>query len=217
MGCGRVGSTLAVELEDRGHSVSIIDQKSEAFRRLPDSFAGQQLTGLGFDRDVLEEAGIREAQGFAAVSSGDNSNIIAARVVRETFHVSNVVARIYDPQRAAIYERFGVPTVPTVSWTTDQVLRRLIPLPPETELHHAVSNISIFHAPVPQPWLGKTVSDLEEALPVRVAFIVRGTQGLIPQWRTVFQDGDRVRLAASADDRALLDRMLSEGETEASE
>src|ERR1035437_2246445 len=115
MGCGRVGSTLALSLERQGHDVAVIDSNSAAFR------------GLGFDRDTLIEAGVENAYAFAAVSSGDNSNILAARVARETYGVEHVVARIYDPGRAAIYQRLGIPTVGTVRWTSDQMLRRLLP------------------------------------------------------------------------------------------
>ena len=127
MGCGRVGSTIAHSLEHFGHSVAVVDQSAEAFRRLGPDFNGRTVTGVGFDRDTLIEAGIEEADAFAAVSSGDNSNIISARVARETFGVDNVVARIYDPRRAVIYQRLGITTVATVTWTTDQVMRRLFP------------------------------------------------------------------------------------------
>src|SRR5580765_9116218 len=127
MGCGRVGSTLAETLDARGESVAIIDQESSSFRRLAASFTGRTVTGVGFDREVLVDAGIEQATAFAAVSSGDNSNILAARVARETFGVENVVARIYDPRRAEIYQRLGIPTVATVRWTADQMLRRLLP------------------------------------------------------------------------------------------
>ncbi len=115
MGCGRVGATLARSLEDRGHTVAVIDQNPDAFRRLGAGFEGTTVTGVGFDRDTLVEAGIEHAYAFAAVSSGDNSNILAARVARETFGVSNVVARIYDPGRAEVYQRLGIPTVATVA------------------------------------------------------------------------------------------------------
>src|SRR5829696_8769063 len=127
MGCGRVGSSLARSLEKRGHTVAVIDLDSESFRRLGPDFAGKTVRGVGFDREVLLEAGIEDADGFAAVSSGDNSNILSARVVREKFGVDNVVARIYDPGRAEVYERLGIPTHATVRWTSDQVLRRLLP------------------------------------------------------------------------------------------
>ena len=126
MGCGRVGSTLAEGLEELGHSVAIIDMDAHAFRRLRPDFHGRKVHGMGLHRAVLEEAGIRHADAFAAVSSGDNSNIIAARVARETFGVENVVARIYDIRRAEIYQRLGIPTVATVKWTADQMLRRVL-------------------------------------------------------------------------------------------
>lgn len=217
MGCGRVGASLATDLSERGHSVAIIDQDPAAFMRLPDSFEGQQVTGVGFDREALEQAGITEAAGFAAVSSGDNSNIIAARVVRETFGVSNVVARIYDPQRAAIYERFGVPTVPTVSWTTDQVLRRLIPLPAKVELRHSTADLCVYHVQVGVPWLGRSVRELESYLPLRVAFLVRGGEGVLPRDSTVLQRGDEVRIIASPKDVSLIEAVLAEGPQEETE
>ena len=127
VGCGRVGSELAGALELGGHTVSVVDKRKEAFRRLPPSFGGKTIVGFGFDRDTLLEAQVDQAGAFAAVTSGDNSNIMAARVGRETFEIERVVARIYDPRRAAIYQRLGIPTVATVAWTTDQVLRRLLP------------------------------------------------------------------------------------------
>ena len=125
MGCGRVGASLAGQLQDAGHEVAIIDRDQTAFLRLPAAFAGTTVKGVGFDQDVLRRAGIEGADAFAAVSSGDNSNIIAARVARETFGVPKVVARIYDAKRAAVYERLGIPTVATVPWTTDRFMSAL--------------------------------------------------------------------------------------------
>jgi trk system potassium uptake protein TrkA len=127
VGCGRVGSELAAELEAQGHTVAVIDKNRNAFRRLPEKFTGRAVLGFGFDRDHLEQAGIREAGALAAVTSGDNSNILTARIARETYEIQNVVARIYDPRRAVIYQRLGIPTVATVAWTTDQVVRKLFP------------------------------------------------------------------------------------------
>lgn len=217
MGCGRVGSTLAIELADRGHSVAVIDQDPEAFGRLPEDFPGAQITGLGFDRDVLTEAGIADAAGFAAVSSGDNSNIISARVVRETFGVSNVVARIYDPERAAIYNRFGVPTVATVSWTTNQVIQRLLPMPAAIELSHPASGMAVFACTPGETWIGKQVGELEDALGVRVCFIVRGLDGIIPTWDTVLQDGDELRVAGLESEHSRIDKIMADGEKEEGE
>ncbi|MGB5935417.1 MAG: TrkA family potassium uptake protein, partial [Ornithinimicrobium sp.] len=127
MGCGRVGATLATSLENRGHEVAIIDRDETAFRRLSKEFSGHRIKGIGFDRDVMRRAGVPDAYAFAAVSSGDNSNIIAARVARETFGVKRVVARIYDPGRAEIFERLGIPTVATVRWAADQTLHQVLP------------------------------------------------------------------------------------------
>ena len=127
VGCGRVGSRLGVELVGYGHTVAVIDKSETAFKRLPAGWGGTALVGAGFDRDVLERAGARDCGALAAVTSGDNSNILCARIARETFGIPNVVARIYDPRRAEIYQRLGLPTVATVTWTTDQVLRKLFP------------------------------------------------------------------------------------------
>ena len=155
MGCGRVGSTLARSLEDRNHTVSVIDSEPDAFRRLGPGFNGDKVTGYGFDQAVLEKAGIRRADAFAAVSSGDNSNIIAARVARETFGIQQVVARIYDPGRAEVYQRLGITTVATVKWTADQVLRRLLPAGAEPDFRDPSGTIRVDQVPVPDVWVGQ--------------------------------------------------------------
>src|SRR5438477_13065733 len=121
MGCGRVGAALTVELAKAGHSVAIIDKRPEAFDRLPPGFQAKTIVGLGFDREVLEEAGIKEADAFVAVSNGDNSNIVSARIAREHYHVPKVIARIYDPRRAEIYERLNIPTIASVAWSVSQI------------------------------------------------------------------------------------------------
>ena len=155
MGCGRVGSTLARSLEDRNHTVSVIDSNPDAFRRLGPSFNGTKVTGYGFDQAVLAEAGIERADAFAAVSSGDNSNIIAARVARETFGIQQVVARIYDPGRAEVYQRLGITTVATVKWTADQVLRRILPAGAEPDFRDPSGTIRVDQVPVPAAWVGE--------------------------------------------------------------
>ena len=192
MGCGRVGSALAKSLEALGHSVAIIDQSVAAFRRLPVTFEGARITGVGFDRDTLIEAGIERAEAFAAVSSGDNSNIIAARVARETFGIDNVVARIYDPNRAAVYQKLGIPTVATVRWTADQVIRRLVPEGLLTEWRDPSGKVAIAEVAVAPAWIGHRLSALEEAAATRVALVTRLGEGMVPDRHTVVQEGDLV-------------------------
>src|SRR4051795_6231187 len=191
MGCGRVGSTIAHSLEAAGHSVAVVDQDAGAFRRLGPDFQGRQITGVGFDRDTLIEAGIETADAFAAVSSGDNSNIISARVARETFGVANVAARIYDPRRAEVYARLGIPTVATVRWTADQMLRRLLPEGSEPEWRDASGMIRIEVVEVPESWVGTKVRRLEEA-GAKVAFLTRLGEAMMAGQDLVMQDSDQL-------------------------
>jgi trk system potassium uptake protein TrkA len=199
MGCGRLGSTLAQNLDGRGHSVAVIDQNSDAFRRLPAEFSGTTVTGIGFDRDVLRAAGIERADAFAAVSSGDNSNIISARLARETFGVSRVVARIYDSRRALVYERLGIPTVATIRWAADRMVRQLVPEGTVEVFRDPTSVISIVEVPLHSDWVGKTLKTLEESTGARVAYLMRFGMGTLGTPSTVFQDGDQVFMLVTDD------------------
>lgn len=199
MGCGRVGSTLAHALESRGHSVSVIDQDPEAFRRLGADFAGQTVTGNGFDRDVLISAGIERADAFAAVSSGDNSNIVSARLARETFGVTRVAARIYDQRRAQVYERLGIPTVATVRWTADRIVHHLVPEGHMEIFRDPTSTVSIVEVPVHRDWIGRPLRGLEEATGARVAYLTRFGIATLPTASTAIQDGDQVFLLVTDD------------------
>jgi trk system potassium uptake protein TrkA len=192
MGCGRVGSSLARQLGRAGHSVAVIDRDPAAFRRLGADFHGQQVTGVGFDRDVLIKARIGEAHAFAAVSSGDNSNIIAARVAREQFNVETVVARIYDAKRAQVYERLGIPTVATVPWTTDRLLRAIIPEGLISEWRDPSGTVTIVNLPYHRHWIGRPLAEFEAAIGVHTAFVVRFGLGLLPTHDTVVQEGDLI-------------------------
>jgi len=194
MGCGRVGSTLAKDFQALGHSVAVIDQDREAFRRLGADFNGLTVAGMGFDRDTLLEAGIQRADAFAAVSNGDNSNILAARVARETYGVASVVARIYDPGRAEIYQRLGIPTVATVLWTTDQIMRRLLPQGSRSEWQDASGKVQLAEITLHRDWYGRPVSLIEQHTDARVAFVTRLGEGLIPNEHTVLQEGDVVHV-----------------------
>ncbi|MCK9793380.1 TrkA family potassium uptake protein [Isoptericola sp. 4D.3] len=209
MGCGRVGSTLAQTIESRGHSVAVVDQNPDAFRRLPAGFSGQKVTGVGFDRDTLVQAGIEDTYAFAAVSDGDNSNVLAARVARETYGVENVVARIYDPQRAEIYQRLGIPTVATVRWTADQVLRRMLPFGATDEYRDPSGQVRLAQVDYHPRWAGTTVHRIEEAIGARVAFLSRYTDAVLPTAGTVLQENDVLHVLMRGDDAAAVERVLT--------
>ncbi len=211
MGCGRVGSTLAHSLEDRGHGVAVVDQSADAFRRLGSDFRGRTVTGVGFDRDTLREAGIEDAYAFAAVSSGDNSNILAARVARETFGVENVVARIYDPGRAEVYQRLGIPTVATVRWTSDQMLRRLMPAGAAAEWRDPTGSVRLAEVHVDPGWVGQRITRLERESEARVAFLTRYGSGLLPDATTVLQDGDLLHLVMRDEDAERIEDLFARG------
>ncbi|MFJ4682608.1 potassium channel family protein [Streptomyces sp. NPDC091377] len=214
MGCGRVGSALAQTLEQQGHTVAVIDQDPTAFRRLGSSFGGRRVTGVGFDQDTLREAGIEEAGAFAAVSSGDNSNIIAARVAREMFGVENVAARIYDPRRAEVYQRLGIPTVATVRWTADQMLRRLLPSGSEPLWRDATGGVQLAEVHAAHSWVGHRISRLQEETGVRVAFLTRLGEAILPSSQTVLQEGDLVHVMMRTDEIEKVEAAFAEGPKE---
>ncbi|GAA0541113.1 potassium transporter TrkA [Saccharopolyspora subtropica] len=196
MGCGRVGASLAAALQRLDHTVAVVDKDPQAFHRLGKDFRGQQVTGNGFDRDILVEAGIEQAAAFAAVSNGDNSNIVSARVARETFGVEHVVARIYDPKRAEVYQRLGIPTVATVPWTTDRFLRMLLPEGVATAWREPSGTVAVLQLPLHEGWVGRRVAEVESATGARVAFIMRFGNGVLPDAKTIIQADDTVYVAA---------------------
>ncbi|MET8704607.1 TrkA family potassium uptake protein [Kitasatospora sp. NPDC004723] len=211
MGCGRVGSALARALEKQGHSVAVVDQDPTAFRRLGAGFNGRRVTGVGFDQDTLREAGIEEAGAFAAVSSGDNSNIIAARVARENFGVENVAARIYDPRRAEVYQRLGIPTVATVRWTADQMLRRLLPSGAEPLWQDPSGAVQLAEVAYDPDWVGHRLSELEEASGARVSFVTRLGEGVLPSPQMVVQEGDLVHVTLRRADLTAVEAAFAQG------
>lgn len=214
-GCGRVGSSLATNLERLGHSVAIVDKNAKAFDRLKGDFAGKKIIGFVFDREVLEEAGIQEAQAFASVTSGDNSNIVSARVAKEHYRVPQVVARIYDPRRAQIYQRLGIQTVATVRWTTDQILRSL--LPEDVPVEYTVDNgeVVITAVPAPAEIVGKHALDMDLDGRRRVVAVSRFGVPRVPDKDLTIQDGDIVHISVVRGDAAdLTDDIKKVGEPE---
>jgi len=199
MGCGRVGSSLAHSIERRHHTVAVIDVDVEAFRRLGPEFRGTTIKGVGFDRDVLLASDIEHADGFAAVSNGDNSNILAARVVRESFGVDNVVARIYDQGRAEVYERLGIPTVATVRWTADQVLRRLVPGGIVGLWRDPSGNVQLVEVPCHVGWIGHSIRSIEVQMRTPVPALTRYGSAMVVADTTVLQSGDIVYAMVESD------------------
>jgi trk system potassium uptake protein TrkA len=207
MGCGRVGSSLAHSLTKLDHSVAIIDQDPLAFRRLGDSFPGRSVTGIGFDRDTLIAAGIEHAAAFAAVSSGDNSNIIAARVARETFGVHNVIARIYDPKRAEVYERLGIPTVATVPWTANRLLKAVLSETTAEVWRDPSGRVALVHVIPHEGWVGRPVSEFESATGSKVGVVSRFGAGTLPATSTVIQSGDTLHAFVAAEQAHVLNEV----------
>ena len=199
VGCGRVGSGLAQAVEAAGHTVAIIDRKESAFRRLPAGFAGKKIVGVGFDRDRLGEAGLEDAKAAAAVTNGDNSNIMIARVAKETYQVERVVARIYDPRRAAIYERLGIPTIATVQWATERVLRRILPEQTAVEWIDPSAKVCLIERAVPPAWAGRKVGEAELTDVARVVAVSRLGVSQLPGPVLVMQEGDVVYAAVAGD------------------
>jgi trk system potassium uptake protein TrkA len=208
MGCGRVGILLTQELAKAGHDIAVIDKNASAFDRLPPGFVAKTFVGLGFDRDVLEEAGIKEADAFLAVSNGDNSNIVSARVAREHYHVPKVIARIYDPMRADIYERLNIPTVSTTRWGVKQMVLMLTH--PREEIRETLAAGDLFRmrVEVPPHLVGKPVSSLDVESKILVAGVDRGGRGFIPVPSSTFQAGDIAAVIVQKDALDTLDELL---------
>jgi trk system potassium uptake protein len=211
VGCGRVGRELAMTLDRDGHSVSVIDKDRNAFHELPEGFGGKMILGFGFDREHLEQAGIHQADAVAAVTNGDNSNILTARIARMTYEVPYVVARIYDPRRAVIYRQLGISTVAAVAWTTDQVLRRLFPEKSVAEWTDASGTVSLLERALPDSWAGRKLSEMEETGRFRLVALTRGGQARLSGPEVVGQEGDVVHLIVRNDAKEELEVRMAAG------
>ncbi|MGA1657841.1 MAG: potassium channel family protein [Ilumatobacteraceae bacterium] len=210
VGCGRVGSTLARELCANGNTVAVVDRKADAFLRLGDDFSGQTIVGIGFDPDILVAAGIERASALAAVTNGDNSNIMIARVARERFAVQSVVARIYDPKRSEIYERLGIATVATVKWTAERIMRRIVADRPAVEWTDPSAEMVLVERIVGDAWVGERSSVLDGG-PAKVVGLRRYGKAMLASDDVLVQQGDVLYLAVMNADIASLDAFLAEG------
>jgi len=211
VGCGRVGSGLAVDLAAQGYSVAILDRAARSFRRLPAAWPGTTVVGSGFDRDDLDRAGARTAEGLAAVTSGDNSNILTARIARENYGIANVVARIYDPRRAEIYQRLGIPTVATVTWTIDQVLRRLLPQTVTAEWTDSTGQMVLVEHLLPESWAGKRLNDLTMAGQASLVAVTRAGVPRLDVASMVGQEGDVLHVAVMKSAMNDLEKRIAAG------
>lgn len=209
VGCGRVGSSLARQVLNDGHSVAVIDKRAASFERFLLDWPGQKIVGYGFDRDRLQEAGIERADALAAVTSGDNSNVMVARIAKETYQVPRVVARIYDPRRAGVYERLGIPTVATVEWTTDQALRRILPAETRAEWVDPTGGVALVERRLPDSWVGRPIAELEEPGRWRVSALTRAGRATLADATLLVQEGDVVTVTVAGDSMLALDDRLA--------
>ena len=213
VGCGRVGSTVARRMESAGHDVVVIDRRADAFRRLGPDFRGRTLVGVGFDRELLKEAGIGPESAVMAVTSGDNSNILVARVAREMFGAARVVARIYDPRRAAIYERLGISTVATGRWAIERVLRRIEPDTDGVEWVDPSARVCLVERVVPTSWAGHPLGAIESDGTARIVALTRLGVAQVVVPAMLAQEGDVLWAAIDGDHIESFDRHLAAGPT----
>jgi trk system potassium uptake protein len=207
VGCGRVGSELAMELSEEGHSVVVIDKNRDNLRRLT-HFHGRTLVGSGFDRDTLLQAEATTADALAAVTSGDNTNILCARIARDHYSIKNVVARIYDPARADIYMKLGIPTVATSLWTTRQVKRWMLPSDDSIEWSDTANTMHLVERIVPDALAGKPITDFNVGDSVRLVGIIRAGIGRVNIEGLFAQEDDLLEFVVTQDGLKALQDLL---------
>ncbi|RPI33428.1 MAG: TrkA family potassium uptake protein [Chloroflexota bacterium] len=198
MGCGRVGEQLTQLLLNEGHHVTVIDSDPQALERLGPGFKGRKVVGVGFDQDVLKQAGVETADAFAATSSSDNANIVSARIARNQFRVPRVVARLYDPRRAEIYQRLGLLTISSTTWGAERIRELLTHADLDPVLTFGSGEVCLLTVETPYHWVGKLVKHLAVAGEIQVIAITRQGHALIPSGGTEFQSGDQLHLVVLA-------------------
>lgn len=208
VGCGRMGAELALALAREGKEVTVVDRDRRAFARLGAGFAGETLEGVGFDRDVLLRAGVERSDALAALTSGDNANIVTARIARTIFRVPKVVARVYDPRRAEVYARLGLQTVSTTAWGASRVQQLLVHGELNVIRNIGAGGLSIVEHEVPSHWVGRDVGHVSVPGSISVTAILRREIALLPAQETIFQQGDLVVIAVLAHARGRLEELL---------
>jgi trk system potassium uptake protein TrkA len=195
LGCGRVGSGLAQVMGRRGHAVTVIDNDPATLERLGPAFKGRKMVGVGFDREVLVEAGIQRADALAAVTASDEANVVSARLARQVFRVPRVVARVYDPGKAEIYRRFGLQTISPVSLGIDRLAEMLSFTHMDTVISLGSSEVDIVDVEVPRLLVGRSVNEITVAGEIHVVAVTRAGKTFLPTLGTVFQEADLLHLA----------------------
>lgn len=207
-GCGRVGSFLAYRLEREGHSVAVIDKDPEAFENLWDGYTGKKVKGVVFDRDTLIEAGIERADAFVSVTSGDNSNIVSARLAKEHFRVPRVVTRIYDPRRAEIYRRLNIPTIASVAWAGNRMLSYISHADLDSDYQFGNGEVDLIRLDLPPQLVDRNAADINVPGEVQVVCVVRGASARLASAGTVFKEGDILFIAVARESQTKLERLL---------
>lgn len=208
VGCGRVGARLSMQMSAEGHDVTIVDQLPAAFKRLGREFSGRTVTGVGFDRDILRAAGIEHADAFAAVTNGDNSNYIAASVARDTFHVPQVVARIYDPQREAIYRELGIRTISSTSWAVNTIRRILTSTELAASTQFGSGEVELTEVLISGRLVGRYTRDLALPGEIMPVAIVRRGRAFLPTPGVLLEEGDVLHVAVLAAAASVLESMV---------
>jgi trk system potassium uptake protein TrkA len=208
MGCGRVGSQVSWLLLSQGHEVTVIDHDTNALAKLGSDFKGKVVRGLGFDRNALLEADIEQAEGFVAASSSDNANIVAARIARNIFHVPRVVARLYDPLRAEVYQRLGLTTISTTGWGAERIVEVITHTDLDVLHIFRDGGTTLVRVEIPMRLSGHHVSQMNIPGEVMVIAVTRDEQTFIPVLGTEFQEGDIVHISVIPTAMARLEGML---------
>lgn len=210
IGCGRMGAGLARSLHTARHEVTVVDVDPSAFGRLGDAFTGERIVGVGFDRDVLERAGIRSADGLAAVTGSDEANAVTARLAGRVFHVPRVVARLYDPRQAHIYRRLGLQVIAPVDWGVQRMVDLLTFSAVGVTGSLGTGQVDLVDAELPPLLAGRPVGEVTapgEVLPVAIS---RSGRTFIPTAATVLELGDILHLVVVGASRGRLTSLLGE-------
>ncbi|MHB0977461.1 MAG: potassium channel family protein [Candidatus Aquicultorales bacterium] len=211
MGCGRAGAQLARILTLEGQDVTVIDKDPAAFGRLGGAFTGKTVVGIGFDKEILIKAGVKEADAFVAVTNGDNHNMVGALAAKTKFGVPQVVARVYDPARERVYQHLGIQTISPTSWAANKIRSMILHRGLVRHMSFGNGEVELLEGQVPPDLAGHTVADLNVAGDIMVVSVIRYGKPFIPTSGTVFQEGDGLQVVATTSAVQRLKKMLFVG------